>query len=177
LSAVETAGPARSKKAYICFHLCFQRDPIAKRTPEHSLQAHWARNGGSCSSPYWTERRQWPKWNLQGIVVLFVYARGNQGDCFLRIFNAILAMTFVGWFTKPIRLRSGFMTEQSYTIETEQEIDGRWIAEILELPGVLAYGSSQQEAIANTEALALRVIADRIEESKIGTSKVLFANA
>ncbi|MCL1474250.1 type II toxin-antitoxin system HicB family antitoxin [Argonema antarcticum] len=45
-----------------------------------------------------------------------------------------------------------------FTIEFEQEDDGRWIAEIIEIPGVLVYGLTQQEAIANIQALALRVI-------------------
>jgi predicted RNase H-like HicB family nuclease len=54
----------------------------------------------------------------------------------------------------------------SFTIETEQEEDGRWIAEVIELPGVLAYGSTQREAIAQVEALALRVLADRIEHGE-----------
>jgi predicted RNase H-like HicB family nuclease len=51
-----------------------------------------------------------------------------------------------------------------FTIETEQEDDGRWIAEILEILGALIYGSSQQEAIANVRALALQVIADLSEQ-------------
>jgi predicted RNase H-like HicB family nuclease len=49
------------------------------------------------------------------------------------------------------------------TVETEREEDGRWIAEVPELPGVLAYGSSRDQAIAYAEALALRVIAERLE--------------
>lgn len=48
-------------------------------------------------------------------------------------------------------------------IETEQENDGRWIAEIPDLPGALAYGTTRDEAIARVEALALRVIADRLD--------------
>lgn len=48
------------------------------------------------------------------------------------------------------------------TVETEQEEDGRWIAEILEIPGALKYAATREEAIAQAEALALRVIADRI---------------
>lgn len=51
-------------------------------------------------------------------------------------------------------------------IELEQEEDGRWIAEVMELPGVMAYGSSQEEAIGKAEALALRVIADRIDHGE-----------
>ncbi len=50
-----------------------------------------------------------------------------------------------------------------YTIETEQETDGRWIAEIPGLPGVLAYGATAEEAMVRAETLALRVIADRLE--------------
>jgi predicted RNase H-like HicB family nuclease len=48
-------------------------------------------------------------------------------------------------------------------IETEQEADGRWIAEIAALPGVMCYGSSRAEALAKVEALALRVLADRMD--------------
>jgi predicted RNase H-like HicB family nuclease len=66
------------------------------------------------------------------------------------------------------------MPELNYKIDTEQEEDGRWIAEIVDLPGVLAYGSSQEEAIAKVEAIAFRVIADRIDETKIATSRVSF---
>jgi len=53
-----------------------------------------------------------------------------------------------------------------YKVETEIETDGRWIAEIPELPGVLAYGSTEKEAVASAQAIALRVLADRIEEQK-----------
>ncbi len=48
------------------------------------------------------------------------------------------------------------------TVDIEQETDGRWIAEIPELPGVLAYGHTAQDAQAKAQALALRVIADRL---------------
>jgi predicted RNase H-like HicB family nuclease len=51
-------------------------------------------------------------------------------------------------------------------IEIEREADGRWIAEVPELPGVLAYGKSRAEAIAKVEALALRVMADRLEHGE-----------
>jgi predicted RNase H-like HicB family nuclease len=53
-----------------------------------------------------------------------------------------------------------------YKVETEVETDGRWIAEIPDLPGVLAYGATEKEAVASAQALALRVLADRIEEQK-----------
>ena len=62
-------------------------------------------------------------------------------------------------------------------IEIEREDDGRWIAEISELPGVMAYGKTRQEAIAKVEALALRVVADQTEERKtpIKSSRLSFA--
>jgi predicted RNase H-like HicB family nuclease len=47
------------------------------------------------------------------------------------------------------------------TIEAEQEIGGRWLAEVLELPGVMAYGQTDNEAIINVLTLTLRVLADR----------------
>lgn len=50
------------------------------------------------------------------------------------------------------------------TVETEREVDGRWIAEVPELPGVMVYGSTRDEAIAQVEVLALRVLAENIEE-------------
>jgi predicted RNase H-like HicB family nuclease len=52
------------------------------------------------------------------------------------------------------------------TIEYEQETDGRWIAEVLELPGVLSYGPTRDAAIAHVQALALRVLADRLEHDE-----------
>ena len=51
-------------------------------------------------------------------------------------------------------------------IETEQEDDGRWIAEIPDLPGVLVYGASRDEAVSRVKALALRVLADRLENGE-----------
>ena len=54
----------------------------------------------------------------------------------------------------------------NYTLECEPEDDGRWLAEVLELPGVLAYGDSKEQAMARAEALALRVIAERLEQGE-----------
>ena len=54
------------------------------------------------------------------------------------------------------------------TVEIEQEDDGRWIAEVPELPGVMAYAPSAQEAVAKAKALALRVVADRLEHGEAG---------
>ncbi|OGS98731.1 MAG: hypothetical protein A3F73_10675 [Gallionellales bacterium RIFCSPLOWO2_12_FULL_59_22] len=54
----------------------------------------------------------------------------------------------------------------NFTIEHEQESDGRWLAEVMELPGVMAYGASAMEAISRVEVLALRVIAERLEHNE-----------
>ncbi len=53
-----------------------------------------------------------------------------------------------------------------YKVRTERETDGRWIAEIPSLPGVMTYGGTEKEAAASARALGLRVLADRIEERK-----------
>ncbi len=55
-----------------------------------------------------------------------------------------------------------------FRIELEQETDGRWIAEVVELPGVLAYGPTRDEAVAHVQALALRVVADLLEHDEAG---------
>ena len=53
-----------------------------------------------------------------------------------------------------------------FQIELDREEDGRWIAEITSLPGVLVYGKSRKEAVAKVKALALRVLADEVEKEK-----------
>ena len=58
------------------------------------------------------------------------------------------------------------------TVEVEQEEDGRWIAEVRDLAGVLAYGASRDLAVARAEALALRVLADRLEHAEAGPDLV-----
>ena len=55
----------------------------------------------------------------------------------------------------------------TFSIEYEQEDDGRWLAEILELPGALAYGTTIQEAVSKVQALALRIVADKIEHGEV----------
>ena len=59
------------------------------------------------------------------------------------------------------RLRS-----MNLTVEFEREEDGRWLAEIADLPGVMVYGQTREEAAARVQALALRVIADRLEHGE-----------
>ena len=53
-----------------------------------------------------------------------------------------------------------------YEVEVEQEIDGRWIAEVPELPGVLAYGTSRDDAVRKAQALSLHVLAERLEHGE-----------
>lgn len=60
--------------------------------------------------------------------------------------------------------RSGQM---SFIVELEREEDGRWIAEVVDIPGALAYGQSQQEALARVQAVALRVIAEKLDQGEI----------
>ncbi len=55
-----------------------------------------------------------------------------------------------------------------FRVDVEREEDGRWLAEVPELPGVLAYGATASEAQARVQALALRVVADRLEHGEAG---------
>jgi len=54
----------------------------------------------------------------------------------------------------------------SFQIEIEREDDGRWLAEVPDLPGVMTYGQSRDDALAHVQALALRVLADRLEHGE-----------
>jgi predicted RNase H-like HicB family nuclease len=67
----------------------------------------------------------------------------------------------------------------TFTVEYEQEEDGRWIAEVLELPGVMVYGATKEEALAKAQALALRVVAERLDlgEMLAEPLNILFAAA
>ena len=60
----------------------------------------------------------------------------------------------------------------TFTIELEQEDDARWIAEVMEIPGAMVYGSTTEEAMARVQALALRVLAERVEHGEVGTDLV-----
>jgi predicted RNase H-like HicB family nuclease len=69
-------------------------------------------------------------------------------------------------------------TPPRFIVETEREGDGRWIADISALPGVVAYGATRDEAIARAQALALRVLAERLEHGEAaGELKALFEAA
>jgi predicted RNase H-like HicB family nuclease len=54
----------------------------------------------------------------------------------------------------------------TFQIELEQEADGRWLAEVATLPGVMTYGVTQTDAVAKVQALALRVLAERLEHGE-----------
>ncbi len=60
-------------------------------------------------------------------------------------------------------------------IELERETDGRWLAEILDLPGVMTYGATADEARALVQAVALRVVADRLEHGEAGSDFLTIA--
>ena len=64
------------------------------------------------------------------------------------------------------RWYSCVMAAGKFVVELEQESDGRWIAEVVALPGVLAYGDAREKALAKAEVLALRVLADRLENGE-----------
>jgi predicted RNase H-like HicB family nuclease len=64
-----------------------------------------------------------------------------------------------------------------FEILFDREEDGRWIADIESLPGVLAYGATKEEAQSKVKALALRVVADRIEADQCAMDQVRFAAA
>jgi predicted RNase H-like HicB family nuclease len=67
-----------------------------------------------------------------------------------------------------------------FALEIDRETDGRWIAEIPSLPGVMAYGATKEEAVAKVQALAFRVLAERLEQGEAGSrelAEVSFAAA
>lgn len=65
----------------------------------------------------------------------------------------------------------------NFEIECEREDDGRWLAEVPQLPGVLAYGTSANDAMAKAQVLALRVLAERLENNEIGPQAITFSIA
>jgi predicted RNase H-like HicB family nuclease len=66
-------------------------------------------------------------------------------------------------YTEGVAFAEQTMT---FSIETEQETDGRWLAEVEVLPGVMAYGTTKTDAVAKVQALALRVLAERLEHGE-----------
>lgn len=76
-----------------------------------------------------------------------------------------------------ITIRRGEKEGMRLTLETDREDDGRWIAEVPELPGVLAYGATQEEAMTKAEALALRVLAEQLDHGETKPIELSFAVA
>lgn len=68
----------------------------------------------------------------------------------------------------------GMLQSMKYTLECEREDDGRYLAEVPELPGVLAYGKTADEAKAKAEALALRVLADQLDHAEAKAHNISF---
>src|SRR5690606_18634043 len=66
----------------------------------------------------------------------------------------------------PARFRALLGGAMTFSIQVEQEEDGRWVAEVPTLPGVMTYGMTQVDAIARVQALALRVLAERLEHGE-----------
>jgi predicted RNase H-like HicB family nuclease len=75
------------------------------------------------------------------------------------------------------RIAATIEVSMHFTIEHEREEDGRWLAEVPELPGVLAYGTTEKEAMAKAQALALRVLAERLEHDETGPQPISIAVA
>lgn len=79
-----------------------------------------------------------------------------------------MALCFSIVLARPVIIRSiRRIRSMVFIIEFEQEDDERWLAEVTDLPGTLAYGQTLDEAIARVKALALRVIADRLEHGEV----------
>jgi predicted RNase H-like HicB family nuclease len=63
-------------------------------------------------------------------------------------------------------------SEMKFTLECEREDDGRWIAEVIQLPGVMAYGATANEAMTKAQILALRVLAERLEHGEANPQEI-----
>jgi predicted RNase H-like HicB family nuclease len=93
------------------------------------------------------------------------YARAEQESDRRGLSISELLRDYIKSLPAPSEVTSQSLAELK--IEVEVEDDGRWIAEVLELPGVLAYGASKEEAITKVKALALQVIADLELEDRV----------
>jgi predicted RNase H-like HicB family nuclease len=82
-----------------------------------------------------------------------------------------LVTNFLGSFMGGLQQRCrSYNIRVHLSIEIDREDDGRWIGEALELPGVITYGETREEAISNTERLAIEVIADRVRHAELPPS-------
>ena len=78
---------------------------------------------------------------------------------------------------KPRTVRLRAVPTLLLRVELEQETDGRWIADVPSIPGVMKYGATKDEALRNVQALALRVLADMVEQGDVKQASVSFAIA
>ena len=85
-------------------------------------------------------------------------------ECWHRKLLGFISVPLVGCSGLLDSRPGWYSTVVTFTIELEREDDGRWIAEVPTLPGVLCYGKDRDEAVAGVQALALRVIAERLEQ-------------
>ncbi len=76
---------------------------------------------------------------------------------------------------RPVHCQQTWGAAMNFELECELEDDGRWLAEVPQLPGVLAYGASAAEAMAKAEILALRVLADRLEHGEAQPLEIRFS--
>jgi predicted RNase H-like HicB family nuclease len=94
---------------------------------------------------------------------------------------AYIAVIVVGRSTRSLGIskkqRRKMSIAMNFEIECEREDDGRWLAEVPQLPGVLAYGDSANNAMAKAQVLALRVLAERLENNETGPQAITFSIA
>jgi len=95
--------------------------------------------------------------------------RSTQGSCLAS--PDLVAGTFIPsfpsrWYDVKVTVSSTAPKATKMRIEVQREEDQRWLAEVLDLPGVMAYGDTRDQAVVKAEALALRVIADRIDHGE-----------
>lgn len=86
--------------------------------------------------------------------------------------HPVVAFGCTRWHTRAV-------ADRGFIVELEREQDGRWVAEVPSLPGVMTYGETREEAMTRVEALALRVLADRLEhgEAVPEVTRLFFAAA
>lgn len=103
---------------------------------------------------------------------------GRSSSAISRLQSPPAAERDVGWqIGDERRIATTVEVPMHVTIEHEREENGRWLAEVPELPGVVAYGATAQEAMARARALALRVLAERLEHDETGPQSLAIAVA
>ena len=147
-----------------------RRHPALQR--ERQRAADWRSLPGSVYSPT-TSRPDHRRGSGPGSVCKAeqVASADRSSRCSPRPLSAgVRRILTVGWTgpTSYTRDPGGRERLITFKVETEREDDGRWLAEVIELPGVLAYGETQEAAVSRVQALALRVMAERLEHGEAG---------